>query len=87
MLGNSCNCWDPMFSKKLDRPVQDNITKIRETVCSTKAVLLDVEKQRSKKNELVIEWLRRLKVVFYEADDILDDLSTELIKQEMMTSN
>ncbi|KAJ0046172.1 hypothetical protein Pint_05233 [Pistacia integerrima] len=67
--------------------VQDNITKIRETVRSTKAVLLDAEKQYSKKNEMVIEWLRRLKVVFYEADDLLDDLSTELIKREMMTGN
>ncbi|KAJ0101141.1 hypothetical protein Patl1_05708 [Pistacia atlantica] len=64
--------------------VKDDITKINKTVRSIKAVLLDAEKQHGKKNELVIEWLRRLKVVFYEADDLLDDLSTELIKRELM---
>ncbi|KAJ0102150.1 hypothetical protein Patl1_05329 [Pistacia atlantica] len=67
--------------------VQDDINKIRETIRSIEAVLLDAEKQHSKTNELVIEWLRRLKVVFYKADDLLDDLSTKLIKREMTTGN
>ncbi|XP_031253907.1 putative disease resistance protein RGA3 [Pistacia vera] len=67
--------------------VKDDITKINKTVRSIKAVLLDAEKQHGKKNELVIEWLRRLKVVFYEADDLLDDLSTELIRRELMIGN
>ncbi|KAJ0101815.1 hypothetical protein Patl1_05451 [Pistacia atlantica] len=38
-------------------------------------------------NHVVIDWIQRLKVAFYEADDLLDDFSTELQQQEVMTGN
>ncbi|KAJ0103245.1 hypothetical protein Patl1_05336 [Pistacia atlantica] len=67
--------------------VKDDITKLKQTVRGVKAVLLDAQKQHSKKNDLVTEWLRRLEGVLYEADDLLDAFSLELRKREMMTGN
>jgi hypothetical protein len=43
-------------------------------------VLLDAEEK-----QLVKYWLGKLKDAMYEADDLLDDYSTELLRRQVMT--
>ncbi|KAJ0044508.1 hypothetical protein Pint_05337 [Pistacia integerrima] len=66
--------------------VNDEIRKLNNTINTIKLVLLD-EEQHSKMNHVVIDWIQRLKGAFYEADDLLDDFSTELQRREVMTEN
>lgn len=62
--------------------VGDEIRKLKDTVETIKAVLLDAEEQHNKKNHQVTLWLRRLKDAFYDADDLLDDFAGVLKQQE-----
>ncbi|CAL1386404.1 unnamed protein product [Linum trigynum] len=52
--------------------------KLKSTVSSIRAVLLDAEEQ-SGLNHQVRDWLDKLKQVLYDADDLLDDFSTEAL--------
>ncbi|KAF5447744.1 hypothetical protein F2P56_033271 [Juglans regia] len=65
--------------------VTDELKKLKNTVSTIQAVLLDAEEQRAVNNHQVIEWHERLKDVVYEADDLLDGFSTECLLREMMT--
>ncbi|CAI0441484.1 unnamed protein product [Linum tenue] len=61
--------------------LKSDFLKLKSTVSSIKAVLLDAEEQ-SGLNHQVRDWLDELKQVLYDADDLLDDFSTEaLLKQ------
>ena len=61
--------------------VKEEIGKLRETVSTIKAVLLDAEKKEH--SNQVKEWLKRLRDAIYDADDLLDDISTEALQQEV----
>ncbi|KAG7950872.1 hypothetical protein I3843_13G137900 [Carya illinoinensis] len=65
--------------------VTDELEKLKNTVSTIKAVLLDAEEQRAANNHEVIDWLEKLKDVVYDADDLLDGFSTECLLREMMT--
>ena len=62
----------------------DDIVRLGERVSTIKAVLLDAEKKEQ--NNQVKEWLKRLRDAIYDADDLLDDISTEALHREMMMS-
>ncbi|XP_031252677.1 putative disease resistance protein RGA4 [Pistacia vera] len=62
--------------------VGNEIRKLKDTVETMKAVLLDAEEQHIRKNHRVTLWLRRLKDAFYDADDLLDDFALELKQRE-----
>ena len=55
--------------------VKDEITKLKETVFTISAVLLDAEAKQH--NSEVKLWLQRLKDAMFDADDLLDEISTE----------
>ncbi|MBA0833351.1 hypothetical protein Goarm_017672 [Gossypium armourianum] len=55
-------------------------------VSSIKAVVLDAE-ERSVTSHLVKDWLEKLKDVLYDADDLLDDFSTEALRKDLMGGN
>ncbi|CAI0441482.1 unnamed protein product [Linum tenue] len=60
---------------------KSDFLKLKSTVSSIRAVLLDADEQ-SGMNHQVRDWLDELKQVLYDADDLLDDFSTEaLLKQ------
>ncbi|KAH1084393.1 hypothetical protein J1N35_024154 [Gossypium stocksii] len=61
----------------------DDLTSIVRTI---KAVLLDAE-EKSVTNNLVKVWLGELKDVLYDADDLLDDFSTEALRKDLMGGN
>ncbi|KAM4097538.1 hypothetical protein ACJW30_07G008200 [Castanea mollissima] len=62
--------------------VKDEIVRLGEKVSTIKAVLLDAEKKEQ--TNQVKEWLKRLNDAIYDADDLLDDISTEASQREVM---
>ncbi|XP_059450805.1 disease resistance protein RGA2-like [Corylus avellana] len=54
------------------------------TVSTIQAVFLDAEEQQAQ-NHAVKDWLRKLKDAMYDADDLLDDFSTQLLRRQVMT--
>ncbi|TYH20952.1 hypothetical protein ES288_A04G003700v1 [Gossypium darwinii] len=63
--------------------VKDDLDDLRTTVSTIKAVLLDAE-EKSVTNNFVKVWLQELKDVLYDADDLLDDFSTETLRKDLM---
>ncbi|XP_050283795.1 putative disease resistance protein RGA3 [Quercus robur] len=61
-----------------------DIVSLGERVSTVKAVLLDAEKKEQ--TNQVKEWLKRLRDAIYDADDLLDDISTEALHREVMMS-
>jgi hypothetical protein len=47
-------------------------------------VLLDAEEKQAQ-NHAVKDWLQKLKDAMYDADDLLDDFSTQLLRRQVMT--
>ncbi|KAF2319492.1 hypothetical protein GH714_016385 [Hevea brasiliensis] len=56
------------------------------TVSSIQAVLLDAEEQYSQSHQVKV-WVDSLKEAFYDADDLLDEFSTDVLLKQMMTGN
>ncbi|KAM3686474.1 hypothetical protein ACJW31_10G005200 [Castanea mollissima] len=66
--------------------VKGELDELRNTVSSIKAVILDAEEKQAQ-DGAISDWLRKLTDVLYEADDLLDDFSTEVLQREAMTRN
>ena len=66
--------------------VKDEIKKLGDTVLTISAVIQDAEKKQQQNNQVRV-WLERLNDALYEADDLLDDISTEALRREVMTRN
>ncbi|KAF2294032.1 hypothetical protein GH714_006817 [Hevea brasiliensis] len=66
--------------------VKDEIEKLRKTVSTIKAVLLDAEEQSSVSVQ-VQEWLSMLREALYDADDLLDDFYTETLRRQVMSGD
>ncbi|XP_031371915.1 putative disease resistance protein RGA4 isoform X2 [Punica granatum] len=60
--------------------VKRELEKLRGTVSAIAALLREAEKRRIEAED-VKDWLQRLKVVVYDADDLLDDFSTEALRR------
>jgi hypothetical protein len=69
---------------KLLRGFKDELEKLTKTVSTIQAVLLDADEQQVG-SHAVRDWLKKLEDVMYEADNLLDDFSTESLRKEMMT--
>jgi len=62
--------------------LKDDVQQMKLTVSAIKAVLLDAE---AKTNNLQISnWLEELKDVLYDADDLLNDMSSEVRKRKVI---
>ncbi|TYI58718.1 hypothetical protein E1A91_D11G380400v1 [Gossypium mustelinum] len=66
--------------------LKHDIHDLKRTVCQIKAVLLDAE-EKSVTDNLVKVWLEELKDVLYDADDLLDDFSTESLRKDLSGGN
>ena len=62
--------------------VNDEITKLGDTVSTIETVLLDAEAKQDD-SEAVKSWLRRLRDYIYDAEDLLDEISTESLRREV----
>uniref|UniRef100_A0A7N2N6D1 Uncharacterized protein n=1 Tax=Quercus lobata TaxID=97700 RepID=A0A7N2N6D1_QUELO len=69
---------------KLASSVKRVIEKLTNTVSTIQAVILDAEKQSSQDHQIK-DWLRKLKDILHDADDLLDDFSTDVLQQKVMT--
>uniref|UniRef100_A0A2N9I795 NB-ARC domain-containing protein n=1 Tax=Fagus sylvatica TaxID=28930 RepID=A0A2N9I795_FAGSY len=87
LLRESSGNWATKHSNEilLIWGVKDEIRKFTETVSTISAVLLDAEAKQH--NNEVKVWLERLKDAMFDADDLLDDISTEALRREVMTRN
>ncbi|KAJ7982237.1 Disease resistance protein [Quillaja saponaria] len=65
--------------------VTDELERIQSTVSTIKAVVMDAEEQGAT-NHAVKHWLEKLKDAVDDADDLLDDFSTEALRREIMAS-
>jgi hypothetical protein len=63
---------------------KDELQKLGKTVSTIQAVLSDAEEQQTM-NHAVKDWLGKLKDAILEADDLLDDFSTQLLRRQVMT--
>ncbi|XP_057976204.1 disease resistance protein RGA2-like [Malania oleifera] len=64
--------------------VKDEVQKLNHIVFILKNVLLDAEEQSSH-NRMITTWLRELQDVVYDAEDLLDDVSTTALQQKVIT--
>ncbi|XP_057990304.1 putative disease resistance protein RGA1 [Hevea brasiliensis] len=63
---------------------KDELHKLNRMVSTIKVVLLHAE-ELSSENLQVKEWLSMLKDAFYDADDLLDELSLKALQKQVMT--
>ncbi|KAK3405630.1 LOW QUALITY PROTEIN: hypothetical protein EUGRSUZ_K01861 [Eucalyptus grandis] len=64
--------------------VKNQIRELRETLTAIKAVLSDAEALQAKSNNLQV-WLDLLQRVFYDAEDVLDDLECEALRKQVIS--
>ena len=61
--------------------VRGELSKLKEKLSTVGAVLLDAE-EKQESSCAVADWVRRLKDVVYDADDLLDDFATEDLRRK-----
>ncbi|XP_057977583.1 putative disease resistance protein RGA3 [Malania oleifera] len=64
--------------------VKDEVQKLNHIISILKNVLLDAEEQSSH-NCKITTWLQELQDVIYDAEDLLDDVSTTALQQKVIT--
>jgi hypothetical protein len=65
--------------------VKDELQRLTGTVSTINAVLLDAEEKQAAGNNQVADWLKKLEDAMYDADDLLDAVSTEALWREILT--
>ncbi|XVF37650.1 hypothetical protein REPUB_Repub20aG0027900 [Reevesia pubescens] len=65
---------------------KEEINKLSKTASFIKAGLREAEEQHNNNGQITL-WLKELKHVLYDVDDLLDDLSTEALRRNIMTGN
>ncbi|KAK2400671.1 putative disease resistance protein RGA3 [Trifolium repens] len=66
--------------------VYNDLQDIKNTVSLIKAVLLDAE-LKQQQNHLLREWLRQIKRVFTDAEDIIDDFECEALRKHVVNTS
>lgn len=63
--------------------IKTELKKLENTLSTIKDVLLDAHQQQRKNHE-VKDWLEKLQDVVYDVDDLLDDCSTQILRQKVV---
>ncbi|WJX11201.1 hypothetical protein P8452_01839 [Trifolium repens] len=66
--------------------VYDDLRDIKNTVSLIQAVLLDAE-QKQRQNHQLREWLRQIKCVFNDAEDVIDDFECEALRKHVVNTS
>ncbi|XP_059671036.1 putative disease resistance protein RGA1 [Cornus florida] len=66
--------------------IAEELHKLRGTVSTIRAVILDAEQQQVTNHEIA-DWLEKLDDVVCDSDDLLDDFSTEVLPRKVMAHN
>jgi hypothetical protein len=66
--------------------LKDQLWKLNGTVTRIKAVIQDAEEQaqKQKQNHQIEDWLKKLREAVYDAEDLLDDFSTQVLRKQLM---
>ncbi|KAL4607726.1 hypothetical protein ACB092_09G195800 [Castanea dentata] len=67
----------------LTRSIESDLKKLQDTMSIVQALLLDAEEKQAT-NSLLSVWLERLKVVFYDAMDVLDEFECEDLRRQVV---
>jgi Leucine-rich repeat (LRR) protein len=65
--------------------LEHELQSLTDTVSTIKDLLLDAEEKNAARDPAVGRWLGRLEDAIYDADDLLDAVSTEALRREMLT--
>ncbi|XP_017977602.1 PREDICTED: putative disease resistance protein RGA3 [Theobroma cacao] len=63
--------------------IKSDLEKLKGTLSTVKAVLLDAEEKQTHNHELR-EWLAKLKNAYYEAEDVLDEFEVEALRRQVL---
>ncbi|CAN6719216.1 unnamed protein product [Malus baccata var. baccata] len=63
--------------------IKTDLQKLRRTMSTIKDVLMDAEEKQARNNELH-SWLRELKDVFLDAEDLLDEFDCEALRRQVV---
>ena len=66
--------------------ILDELEKMKSTVSTIQAVLLDAEEKQSHDHQ-VKEWLEKLNDAVFDADDLLSEFSTEAMRRRAVSGN
>ena len=61
---------------------KEDLKRLRDSLTTIQAVLADAERRQVREVRVRL-WLRRLKDVSYDADDVLDDLAYEILRRKV----
>ena len=64
----------------LTRNIASDLKELQDTMSTVQAVLLDAEEKQATNHQLSV-WLERLKVVFHDAMDVLDEFECEDLRR------
>jgi signal recognition particle GTPase len=70
----------------LARNIESDLQKLQDTMSTVQAVLLDAEEKQAKNRQLSI-WLGRLKDVFHDAIDVLDEFECEDLRRQVVKTH
>ncbi|XLT61526.1 hypothetical protein HN873_018050 [Arachis hypogaea] len=62
--------------------VYDDLQDLKTSLSYVKAVLLDAEQKQEQNHELR-EWLKQIKLVFYDAENLLDEVDCESLRKQL----
>ena len=63
--------------------IESDLQKLQDTMSTIQAVLVDAEEKQAKNHQLSV-WLERLKVVFHDAMDVLDEFECEDLRRQVV---
>ncbi|XP_028224819.1 putative disease resistance protein RGA4 [Glycine soja] len=64
----------------------DHLRDLKKTLSLVKAVLLDADQKQEHNHELQ-EWLRQLKSVFYDAEDVLNEFECQTLRKQVLKAH
>ncbi|KAF7848905.1 hypothetical protein BT93_L1457 [Corymbia citriodora subsp. variegata] len=64
--------------------VKNQIRELENTMAAITTVLLDAEEKQAKNHSLQL-WLRRLRDVLYDAEDVLDEIESEALRKQVIS--
>ncbi|KAJ6383137.1 hypothetical protein OIU77_031547 [Salix suchowensis] len=69
--------------------LKDQLRKLNDTVTRIKAVIQDAEvkAQNKRQNHQIEDWLKKLREAVYDAEDLLEDFSTQVLRKQLMSGN
>ncbi|GLT71792.1 hypothetical protein SLA2020_437870 [Shorea laevis] len=64
--------------------IKSELTDLEVTMTTIKAVLLDAEEKEAASNRRLSIWLRLLKDIFYDAENVLDEVECEVLRKQVV---